>query len=69
MTKRQLPNHIPGTARKWRLRKRQEWRAVQEALHAYMMGCVYTPEYRKFDSLREKAKEIEQSLRGDWRIP
>lgn len=41
--KRKLPEHIPGTLRGWKVRKRAELKALRAAHRKYMMGCAYCP--------------------------
>lgn len=41
--KRQLPKHIPGTMRAWRIRKRKELRALLKAAECVLMGAAYAP--------------------------
>ena len=41
--KRKLPDHIPGTIRGWKQRKRQEMRDIREAFDVFRLGCAYTP--------------------------
>lgn len=42
--KRQLPEHIPGTMRAWRIRKRKELRALLKAADKVLLGCAYAPQ-------------------------
>ena len=41
--RRKLPEHIPGTIREWRKKKRSELVAARKALHTFLIGCAYTP--------------------------
>ena len=63
-----IPKHLGETAEEWRRRKRREWQAVIKAMHVYRLGCAYTPDaaYKLFNEIEEKAKTIQQDLRGNW---
>lgn len=42
MSTRLLPEHIPGTVRAFRRRKRREWNAVIKAFKVFHYGCAFT---------------------------
>ena len=66
MKKRKLPDHIPGTVRKWRVQKRQEWCAVMKAFEVFRQGSVYTPVYGSMFESAHAIQAIHESLRGNW---
>lgn len=43
MSKRILPNHIPGAIHDWRALKRHEAQIVEQAIQNLLMGAAYTP--------------------------
>jgi hypothetical protein len=68
LAKRKLPDHIPGTNREWKQRKRREWRAVLKALDTFRMGCAFTPAYdrvKSFDPARADRIQWRPSPWGD----
>lgn len=67
MSKRALPNHIPGTVKKWRIRKRKEWKRFVKEFDNFRLGCAYTPMYKKYDALISTMNEITADMRGNWR--
>lgn len=42
--KRFLPDHIRGTGRAWKKRKRAELKAIAKAVDTFNLGCAFTPE-------------------------
>lgn len=69
---RQLPDHIPGTMREWKVRKRREWKAVLKAIESFRMGVFYTPAASKqhfngpFERFDKEAKDITERLSVKW---
>lgn len=51
-----------STQRKWRERKRQEFKDVRTALEMFTLGCAYLPNYKKVKTLLQLSQEIEQDL-------
>ena len=43
MTKRKLPDWIPGTHRAWKQKKRAEWKEVERAFERFWRGSAYVP--------------------------
>lgn len=65
--KRKLPDHIPGTVKQWRARKRRELKAVMSALDTFRLGCAYTPvNYFVIDDLEKTLTSMAQAMKGHW---
>jgi len=65
MAKRLMPDHIAGTARQWRVRKRREFRAIIDAFNKFRLGCAFTPV--DYDHL-DKTLNLEwDALKGNWK--
>ena len=65
MSNRQLPDHIPGTVKDWRIRKRREWDAVIKAFDVYRIGCAYAPV--KTSEIYHLLSDGQRQLRGRWK--
>lgn len=68
MSKRTLPDHIPGTIKEWRVKKRKEWNRFVKGFDDFRMGCAYTPMYKSYDSLMRVIKDITADMRGNWKL-
>lgn len=66
MSKRKLPEHIPGTVEHWRKKKRRELRVIREAMATFQLGCAYTPAYLEFCDALSHIEKVHQMLRGRW---
>lgn len=67
MSKRRLPEHIPGTMRAWQRRKRAELRAVLKAMERFQLGCAYTPARDWGVVMRAVETNIEQCSPRKWK--
>lgn len=54
------------TIEEWRLKKRQEWRAVVTAIEKFTYGCAYTPTGNDFYELTRTSERITETLKDDW---
>lgn len=69
MSKRRLPQHIPGTYRAWQKRKRQQWAKLKSALLLFSSGCAYTPSYVNVYLRDQNGKFVVKNGRHVSRIP
>jgi hypothetical protein len=58
--------YLGGTAHEWRQMKRQEWKAVLDALSRFEVGSAYTPAGADLYYLRREADRIWDNLQGEW---
>jgi len=58
--------HLGMTIADWRLKKRQEWKAVMSALDRYGFGAAYTPGGNDFYELQRSAARVADALQDDW---
>jgi hypothetical protein len=63
---RRIPDHLRGTLRQWRVRKRRELRALTRALDALRLGCAYTPIQAHINEMQRVVDSAQQKLRGNW---
>lgn len=66
LKKRRTENHLGMTIEDWRLKKRQQWRAVMHALDAFNWGCAYTPAGNDLCELQKSADRIKEAMADDW---
>jgi hypothetical protein len=59
-------DHLGGTATEWRQQKRQEWKAVLDALSRFERGSAYAPCGFDVHWVRREADGIWENLQGDW---
>ena len=62
--RRKLPDHIPGSIKRWRVQKRREWAAVIAAVNVFHVGSAFTPV--DIYHVRSELEKIHEALRGDW---
>jgi hypothetical protein len=58
--------HLRMPIAEWRLKKRQEWRVVMNALALFTYGCGYTPAGNDLYELQRAADRINAALDADW---
>ena len=58
--------HLGGTAAEWRQKKRQEWKAVMDALSAFERGAAYTPTGNDIHWIRQHVDQVWDNLQGLW---
>ena len=58
--------HLGMPIADWRLKKRQEWRVVMNALSVFDYGCAYTPAGNDLYELQRSANRIAEALDSDW---
>lgn len=58
--------HLRMTIEDWRLKKRQEWRAVMSALELFTFGSAYTPTGNDLYELQRSADRIARAMKDDW---
>jgi hypothetical protein len=66
MARRKLPDHIPGSVRAWRVKKRRELQAVYAAVDRLSLGCAYSPIQGQVEEMRTLINSARQKLRGNW---
>ena len=49
----------------WQTKKRNQWRAVTDAISAFDFGSAYTPT-RELDELQRIAARITEAMAEDW---
>lgn len=64
--KRLTENHLGMTIEDWRLKKRQQWRAVMNALSLFNFGSAYTPTGNDLYELQKSADRINEAMAEDW---
>lgn len=62
--KRKLPDHIPGTIRNWRKKKRAQLRQLNRALWAFRGGVAYVPgySYLRLESISKIIEEFQTAM-------
>lgn len=63
--KRQLPDHIPGTVKQWRAKKRRELENIQRAFDRFGVGAAFLPLVSRAGVL-VWLREQREALRGNW---
>lgn len=58
--------HLRMTIEDWRLKKRQEWRAVKHAVSLFDFGSAYTPAGNDLYEIQKAVKRISESMDADW---
>lgn len=62
-----LPAHLHTTQRKWKARKRQEYRALLEAFRTFQLGVAYTPIYRDFAAMQRQVDALAERISAkEW---
>lgn len=58
--------HLRMPIAEWRLKKRQQWRAVMHAIDLFAYGSAYTPTGNDFYELQKSADRIKEAMADDW---
>jgi len=58
--------HLKCTAAEWRQQKRQEWKAVVDAVSVFEHGAAYTPTGTDVHWIRRAVDRVWENLQGDW---
>ena len=58
--------HLQMSIADWRLKKRQQWQAVMNALDLFGYGSAYTPTGNDFYELQKSADRIATAMKRDW---
>ena len=62
---RPLPKHLETSERRWKTRKRREFRELLKAVSEFRMGCAYSPAYNiNPQTHRVFWQELEDALTG-----
>lgn len=62
----QTEAHLGMPIAEWRLKKRQQWRTVMNAINLFAYGSAYTPTGNDFYELQKSADRIKESMSDDW---
>lgn len=62
----QVEKHLGMPMADWRTKKRQEWRAVMNALRLFEFGAAYTPAGNDWYVLQKAADRVKESMEDDW---
>ena len=58
--------HLGMPFDEWRLKKRQQWKAVINALDLFTYGCAYTPAGNDLFEMQKAADRINEIMAVDW---
>ncbi len=58
--------HLGMTIEDWRVKKRQEWRAVMDAIRRFDFGSAYTPVGHDLFDVHRAVNRINDTLDVDW---
>jgi hypothetical protein len=58
--------HLGMPIADWRLKKRQQWRVVLNALRLFEFGAAYAPVGNDLYEMRKAADRIMESMEQDW---
>lgn len=64
--KHRFPKHLETTPKVWRQTKRQEWRAVVNAVNTFHLGTAYTPVGCDFLDLLRLVERMTEDMQGEW---
>lgn len=64
--KQQTERHLGMPWTEWQTKKRQEWRALQQALSAFEFGAAYTPVGPDLYAIRQCVDRIAEAMERDW---
>lgn len=59
-------NHLGMSIEDWRLKKRQQWHVVMNALNLFTYGSAYTPTGNDLYELQKSADRIKEAMEEDW---
>jgi hypothetical protein len=62
----QTEAHLGMPIAEWRLKKRQQWRAVMNAMSLFTYGCAYTPAGNDLYEMQKAADRINDAMQADW---
>lgn len=58
--------HLQMPIEEWRLKKRQQWRALMNALDLFTYGSAYTPVGHDLYEMQKAADRIKDAMAEDW---
>jgi 3-polyprenyl-4-hydroxybenzoate decarboxylase len=58
--------HLQMPFEEWRTKKRQQWRALMNALDLFTYGSAYTPVGHDLYEMQKAADRIKEAMAEDW---